>query len=321
MLFLSEKDIKQSVSMKEVIDGIDHAYHIYESGEFLAPERMHIEDNANTLLFMPCFTSNVIATKLVTVFPNNQTCPTIHGLVVLHCKETGEIKAVLNGSYLTGMRTGAIGGSAVRHLARKGDTSLAIIGTGTQGFYQAVAACTEREIKHIYLYNRSHEKIASFRHSLIEWIGEEVQIHPVSSAEEAIAKADIVITATTSKEPVLPDDPHLLKNKLFIGIGSFQPTMREFPTSLYRLADKVFVDTEHAITESGDLAMPIDQGLIKHESITFMSQHTTSGVQLNREKAKTVLFKSTGMALFDVVVAHFMYQKSIENNIGTKLDM
>ncbi len=119
---------------------------------------MHVQDGDNTLLLMPCFTGDAIATKLVTIFPNNQTHPTLHGLVVLNSNETGEVKGVLNGSFLTGMRTGAIGGSAVRHLAREDAASLAVIGTGTQGFYQAIAACTERPIKHIYLYNRSNEK-------------------------------------------------------------------------------------------------------------------------------------------------------------------
>ncbi|TRM12108.1 ornithine cyclodeaminase family protein [Lentibacillus cibarius] len=321
MLFLSEQNIKEAVSMKDVIDAVDATYSVYASGEFQMPERMHVQDGDNTLLLMPCFTSDAIATKLVTIFPNNETHPTLHGLVVLSDNETGEVKSVLNGSFLTGMRTGAIGGSAVRHLAGEQTSSLAVIGTGTQGFYQTVAACTERPIEHIYLYNRSQEKIEAFKTAILNWIDSPVQVHPMSSAEEAIRDADIVITATTSKEPVLPDFPDLLKNKLFIGIGSFQPTMREFPQSLYSIADTVMVDTEHAIAESGDIATPLEEGWINKEAITTMSHHVTSESQIYSRKNGTILFKSTGMALFDVVVANLMYQKAQQNGTGTNLSL
>ncbi|RYG73471.1 ornithine cyclodeaminase family protein [Lentibacillus lipolyticus] len=322
MLFLSEQNIQEAVTMKDVIDAIDATYSVYESGEFQMPERMQVKDDDNTLLLMPCFTTEAIGTKLVTVFPNNQTLPTLHGLVVLNDSESGNIKGILNGSFLTGMRTGAIGGSGVRHLAKRDADSLAIIGTGVQGFYQAIAACTERPVKNIYLYNRSQEKLSPFKDALSKWIGEEVSIHFTSSAEEAIQDAAIVITATTSKEPVLPDNPDLLKNKLFIGVGSFQPTMREFPESLYNIADHVIVDTDHAIEESGDIATPIEKGWVNRESIGTLSQHVlNNNAELTVQEGKSVVFKSTGMALFDVVVANLMYQKAQEKGIGTRLTM
>ncbi|SFD88979.1 ornithine cyclodeaminase [Lentibacillus persicus] len=319
MLFLSEQTIKEAVSMKDVIDAIDATYEIYQSGKFQMPQRMQVKEGDNTLLLMPCFTGDAIGTKLVTIFPNNESLPTLHGLVVLNDSETGDIQGILNGTILTGMRTGAIGGSGVRHLAKEDASSLAIIGTGVQGLYQAIAAVTERPINDIYLFNRSPEKIESFTKSLQEWIGKDVSINPCHTVEEALHEADIVITATTSNNPVLPDKQNLFENKLIIGVGSFQPTMREFPESVFKAADQVIVDTEHAIDESGDIATPIEKGWVDRESIITMSDLIANKAEVKEDK--TVVLKTTGMALFDVVVANLMYRKAKEKGAGTKLTL
>ncbi|WP_188454571.1 ornithine cyclodeaminase family protein [Virgibacillus oceani] len=320
MLFLNETAIKNAVSMKDVIDAIDEAYHVYESNHFHMPTRMQVVDKDNTLLLMPCITNNAIGTKLVTSFPNNTKHPVLHGLVILNDHENGEIRALLDGSFLTGFRTGAIGGSAVRHLAKADAAKLAIIGTGVQGLYQAIAACTERPITDIYLYNRSIDRLPAFIESLKPWLAKEIQIHSMESADTAIEYADIIITSTTSKVPVLPENPDLLKNKLIIGIGSFQPTMREFPDVLYRLVDHLFVDTNDAIIESGDIAVPIENGWITNDFIQTMSSQIISKSNITLQRDKTIVFKSTGMALFDVVVANLIYQQALRKGVGIPLN-
>jgi len=320
LLFLNEEHIKEAVTMKDVIDAIDFTYEIYASNHFQMPTRLQVRDGDNTLLLMPVLTERAIATKLVTVFPNNTEVPTLHGLVVLNDKQTGQILSLLDGSFLTALRTGAIGGNAVRHFARKDDRKLAIIGTGVQGLHQAIAACTERNISDIYLFNRTKDKIPGFKASLERWIEPNIRLHTANSAKEAISSADIIITATTSYQPVLPDDPALLKEKLIIGIGSFQPTMREFPNTVYKLANSIYVDTEHAIEESGDIAIPMKEGWIKKEDVQTMSSWLTSQSSINRENHSTILFKSVGMALFDVVTANLIYEKAREKRIGVQLD-
>ncbi|WP_404455084.1 ornithine cyclodeaminase family protein [Virgibacillus necropolis] len=317
MLYLNKDDILKAVSMKDVIDAIDAAYEVYHSQQFIMPTRMQVSDEDNTLLLMPCITKDTIGTKLVTSFPNNTDKPVLHGLVILNSQENGEIKALIDGSFITGFRTGAIGGSAIRHLAKDDASKLAIIGTGVQGLYQAVAACTERSITDIYLFNRSPEKIPSFIDSLQQWIDDTINIHVMDSAEEAITHAEIIMTATTSKEPVLPDKPELLATKLIIGIGSFQPDMREFPKSLYTLANHILIDTEDAIEESGDIATPLEKNWIKRDSIQSMASFIASKKQV--EEGKTVVFKSTGMALFDVVVTNLIYQRALEKEVGQNL--
>jgi ornithine cyclodeaminase len=319
-LYLSEQAIRDAVTMKDVIDAIDATYELYSKNEFQMPERLQVKEGDNTLLLMPSVIENAIGTKLVTIFPNNKEHPTLHGLVILNDSNTGQIKSLLEGSFLTGMRTGAIGGSAVRHLTDESVSKLALIGTGVQGLYQAIAACTERKFTDIYLYNRSPDKIPAFKEELKSWIGEDITLHTATTQEDAVRDAEVIITATTSTEPVLPDDKELLKDKVVIGVGSFQPAMREFPQSLYEVTDKIYLDTEHAIEESGDLIHPLEQGWIKEDQLKNMANFLSDKELVQKKKGRSVIFKSTGMALFDVVVADIIYKKAVEKGVGEKLD-
>lgn len=320
MLFLNESEIKQAITMKEMIDAIDCAYKIYHANSFNMPTRLQVSEKDNTLLLMPCLVSETIATKLVTVFPKNyeKNLPTIYGLVILNDQETGEVKAILDGAFLTGMRTGAVGGSAIRHLAKDRSKSLAVIGTGVQGLYQTIAACTERPIKHIYAYNRTPSKVSTFKEKLKQWIDPNIQIEQTSSAAEAIKQADIVITATTATNPVLPNDSRQLKDKLYVAIGSFKPHMRELPQTCFQLVNQLFIDSEDALKESGDLITPLKESWIHEEQIRPFSTVVTKDVKVN--KNETIIFKSTGMALFDTVVAYEIYKNAKQHNIGQQIN-
>ncbi|MFG6117349.1 ornithine cyclodeaminase family protein [Halobacillus sp. MO56] len=319
MLYLNEQTIKQAITMSQVIDSIDLAYQTYEAKQYQMPSRMRVSHGVNDYLLMPCLTKDVIGTKLVAVHPENLNEPVIQGLVTVNDAKTGTPIAILNGAILTGLRTGAIGGSAVRHLSSPDADSLALIGTGAQGFYQVVAACAERNITHIHLFNRSKARMIDFVEKLQAELGEHIKISIHHSAADAAAKSDIIITATNSSHPVLPDDEALLKGKLIIGIGSYRQDMREFPHSVYRLIDNIYVDSTDAIQESGDLAQPLEQKWLHPSQIISFSKVVTGVHHVSREK--TVVFKSTGMALFDAVAAHQIYQKAKQQNLGTSLTL
>src|SRR5699024_297574 len=232
MKYFTKQNMEEVVSMKDIIDSIDETYKLYLNNDFYMPTRTQVTNQQNTLVLMPCFTKKYIATKLITVFPENskKNLSSINGTVTLNCNLSGINKAILDGTYLTGVRTGAIGGNAVRHLAKQNVKTLAVIGAGTQGFYQTLAACDERNFEKIHVYNRTKgEKVSKFIKKLKGALHSNIKISEKQTPEETIKDADVVIAATNSNDPVLPDDSSLLKNKLFIGIGSFQPKMNEFP--------------------------------------------------------------------------------------------
>src|SRR5699024_1868200 len=126
---------------------------------------------------------------IVTVYPKNKhvDLPTIHGSVAIKCNKTGKSLAMLDGTYLTGVRTGAIGGNAIRHLAKENVKRLAVLGAGTQGFYQILAACEERDLECIYIYNRTKgEKLTHFVKKIRKYLSPNIRIEVTDTVEEAI---------------------------------------------------------------------------------------------------------------------------------------
>lgn len=319
MLFLSETDIQKVIDISEVADALERAYLLYDQKQYIMDQRLQLSDNQNTLLLMPCIADKTMGTKIVSVFPDNEAYPVTQGLMLLLDGETGQIKAILNGTTLTNMRTGAIGGLAIRHLTSPRIRTIGLVGLGIQGLYQLMAACKERRFKRIILLNRFHKKTAAFIEKLKKHIDPEIDIVTEDSQEKLVIESDVTITATTSKDPVLPNDGSLYKGKLVIGIGSFQPAMREFPEALFREASCLFIDTLDALQETGDLIDPIKNQWIGPHQIRPFSHVLSKKATINKQDEKSVLFKSAGMALFDVVAANEIYQRAKKLNIGQKI--
>jgi len=323
MLCLSASDISQAVTEAELVDCMERAMVTYAHGEFLMPLRTQVDYGHNTLLLMPCFTGEAFGTKLVTVFPDavQHDAPVINGVMVLNDILTGRPLAVLNGQVLTGMRTGAVGSVSLRYLAPVGTRHLGIIGAGVQGYYQALFATTVLDIAEIYVFDIFPEKMDS-------WIARlraqrpEVQIHRAASPAEVVAASEVIITATTSRTPVLPNDRQLLAGKHFVGIGSFKPDMREFPEELFHLLETVYVDTEDALEETGDLITPLNEGWIRREQVRPLGeliQQRRSATDQPGERPYTTLFKSVGMALFDLYAARLIYEEALRKGLGQEV--
>ncbi|KAB7704781.1 ornithine cyclodeaminase family protein [Bacillus aerolatus] len=320
MLILNEKSMQQAAGMANVIEAVELAYKLYDEEQFQMDARTHMSHNENTLLLMPCAANQSLGTKIVTVFPNNKDHPVTQGLMILTDGTNGETKAILNGTYLTGLRTGALGGLAARYLAPAGSASAGLIGTGAQGFYQLLAVCLERKIQDIYLYNRTQEKAAAFAKDIQAHLPPHINIHIMNQPDEVVTHSNIIIAATTSEAPVLPNQPDIYNGKLVIGVGSFQPHMRELPESLFKQADHLFIDTLDAIHETGDVIDPIkNRWLVESQLIPFSSV-VTGKVKPDISMEKPLIFKSTGMALFDVVAARAIYEKAAQQSIGQEID-
>lgn len=321
MLLLNKKNIMQAVTMNDVIQAIEEAYLLYEHSLFNMPLRTQIQDRDNTLLLMPCIATDSTGLKIVNVYPNNRNLPVTQGTMIVHNRENGEIKGILNGTFLTGVRTGAIGGTAIKYLAEPNAQSIGLIGTGYQGLFQLIAACSVRDIRHIYLWNRTKSKIPSFIEKLQTQLADSIEIHIVNDPLELVNNSDIIITSTTSYEPVLPNIEHVYNGKLIIGIGSYQPQMREFPDSLYRNLDFLYVDTLDACHESGDLIDPIQHNWITETQVIPFSKVASNNMKPTISKNHPTVFKSTGMALFDLVVANRIIEKAIQLQIGLFIEL
>lgn len=317
MLYLSSKDIDKCIDYNELIEQIEKALVLYDSKEFIMPDRIHENYNDETYLYMPCFTKTIKGTKVLTLYPNNpkKNLAVIQGVMLLNNSETGKIKCLLDGAKLTSVRTGAVGGTGIKYTTREESKTLGVVGAGVQGLQQAIFSTKIRNLETVYVADLNKKACEKFVKNLSKEVdGVEVKI--AEDTRELTEKSDIIITTTTATKPVLPDDEKLLEGKHYIGVGSYKPFMREFPESLYKVLDKIYIDVEFAKEESGDLATPIEKSWIKEEQVETISE----GIRKNDiNKSKTTFYKTVGMAMFDIIVGEYFYQKALKLGLGQEI--
>jgi ornithine cyclodeaminase/alanine dehydrogenase len=313
MIILSKEQIESLIDPNEIMDTIEEAYRIFGANEFFMPPRPVVEHDNKTMIYMPCYTKDVIGTKILSSFPDNAKLglPTLDGVVLLNDYTTGAPMALLDGQSVTAWRTGAVGGVAIRHLSRKDCKTVGIVGAGVQSFHLAIYACTARNIETVYVYNHSDRDITEYIGRLEKAIGKDtVKVVKCDTIEELVKSSDIICTATPATAPVLPNDKEMLEGKCIIAVGSYTPEMREIPDVIWDLVDHVYIELPYACEESGDLSQPIAEGRITEETAVLMSD-------LLKEEPKeikgTTYFKSVGMGLFDVCVAQKLLEKAKEN--------
>lgn len=320
MLVINNDDILNIVSYKEIIDAIEYAYKVYNDESYYMPDRFHVDYKNKTLLYMPCFVEGSLGTKILTIFPENvnKGIPSLDGLMLLNNYETGEPTCMMDGKTLTALRTGAVGGVGIKHTTPEDVKSVGLIGAGAQGFYQLIYACQVRNFEKIYIFDPYSKNIESFVERLQKQLSLKVEIIICNDSKYLLKKSDVIITTTTATSPTLPENPELLKGKHFIGIGSYKPNMREFPDALYPLLDSVYVDADIALEESGDLIQPMDKWILDKNNIKRFSDFLLSASDEEKERVKnsTSLFKSVGIAIFDLIVAERIYKTALEKNIG-----
>ena len=264
---------------------------------------------------MPCYTKEIIGTKILSIFPENAKLglPSIDGVVLLNDQQTGAPVAVMDGQSVTAWRTGAVGGVGIRHLSGKDAHTVGIVGAGVQGFHLALYACAARDIHTVYVFNHSDRNLTDYLARLQKAIADpSVEVVQCKTVEELVKASDIICTATPATSPVLPNDAELLRGKCIIAIGSYTPEMREIPDAIWDLVDNVYIELPYACEESGDLSQPLAEGRLTMDRTVLMDQFLTSGADENEITKGTTYFKSVGMGLFDVCIAQKLLEKAKE---------
>jgi ornithine cyclodeaminase/alanine dehydrogenase-like protein (mu-crystallin family) len=323
MLVLNARELQEAASLDEILAAVEKSFAVYEGKRFFMPHRVHVDYDSKNLLYMPCAAEGVLGTKYLTIFPENiqKGLPSLDGLMILNDHDSGKPLCVMSGKTLTALRTGAVGGTGIRHTTPENVSTLGVIGAGVQGFYQIRYAVHVRNIKHVYLYDAYVKSLDQYIQRLTQILPQGVTVNACANATELLQASEVVVTATTAASPVLPDDPALLKGKHFIGIGSYKPTMREFPDALCSLVDTVYVDTDFAKEESGDLSQPLASGALTENRIKTFGDYLLNTPDKDRVKRNTTFFKSVGMGIFDVIVADIVYQRAKKHGLGREVEM
>ncbi|MBO3065755.1 MULTISPECIES: ornithine cyclodeaminase family protein [Staphylococcus] len=317
MRYIDAQEQAKLLNMEEIVDAVAESLKAYSEGKTNTPLRYSLPFNEdNRYLVMPALSDElkIVGLKTVTVAPNNTKIGknTIVGSVILSDYETGETLAVLEGSYLTKIRTGAISGVATRYLARENAKTLCVIGTGdqAQGLIEAVLAV--RDIERIQFYNRTYDKAVNFSKQ-IEKDHEHLNLVVCDDVETAIADADIIVTATNAQAPVFKQ--RLAQGVHVNAVGSFKPDMQELPSQAIVDADKVVVEAvEAALEETGDLINPVSEGVFGRNHLYGELGHIVASKLEGRvSEDEITIFKSVGVAIVDIVVANYFYQKAIKS--------
>jgi alanine dehydrogenase len=325
ILCLSREDIRKAIGMREAIQAVKEGFIQCSSGKAAVPLRTNLPLSAgDTLLVMPAWlpASGALSTKLLTVFPGNRArgLPTIQAVVILMDAKTGAPAALMEGSVLTALRTGAASGLATSLLARREAGTLAILGAGAQARTQMEAVCAVRDIRSLRIYDVSAAAAEAFRTQTAARGGPfPADIHVAASPGEAVRDADILCTATTAKSPVFRD-ADLKKGVHINAIGSYTPGIQEVPSETV-LRARLFVDSRSAaLEETGDLIIPIKEGSMDRSHILGELGELASGnVEGRISDGDLTLFKSVGLAVQDAAVAAAILLGAKKKDLGTEI--
>jgi alanine dehydrogenase len=319
---LSATDVKASIDMPMAITAMRAAFGQLASGQAVLPQRVGLDTPAGVSLFMPGFlpADDVAAAKMVSVFPGNAArgLPPIHAVVLVIDPGSGVPRALMDGTYLTALRTGAVGGLATDLLARKDARVAALFGAGAQARTQLEALLVVREIEEVRVVAGTQDEAEAFAEEMAALHGVVVRACGVA---EAVRGADIIVAATSSATPVFPGE--LLEPGMHVtGVGSFTPQMRELPPELPARATVVIDEIDASREEAGELIDAVERGLWSWGAVHAELGEIVNGTRRGRGSADEItFFKSVGVAVQDVAVAARVLERAEGLDLGTVVEI
>jgi len=320
---LSREDVRRALPMRQAIEAMKGAFAQLSTGQADVPLRVALDvpRHNGVTLFMPAYLAadDQMAVKIVSVFNDNPAkgLPLIHALVVVVDATTGEPAAVMDGTYLTALRTGAASGAATDLLAREDASTAAIFGAGAQGRTQLEAVCAVRPVQEAWVYDVSRERAAAYAAEMSERLSLPVRV--AETPAEAVHRADVICTATTSTKPVFAD-ADVRPGTHINAIGAYTPQMQEIPAETVLRAKVVIDHHEASLAEAGDLLIPLRQGLMTEDHIYAELGEIAAGLKPGRKLPEEItLFKSVGVAVQDVAAASAVLEAARRLGLGSEV--
>jgi ornithine cyclodeaminase/alanine dehydrogenase-like protein (mu-crystallin family) len=321
---LTKADVERLLPMDRCIEVIAEALVAFRRGEMTMPLRsVFVPPNATGLMaWMPAHRSSpdpVFGMKVLSVIPGNpgRGLDGHQGAVILQDGVTGELRAIVDASAVTAVRTAAVTAVATRALAREDARRLALIGTGTQARRHLESITLVRPIERAFVAGRTPEKAKAFVEELRASV--KCELEPAADPEAAVRNADIVVTATTSREPVLRG-AWLWPGTHVNAVGASQPTSRELDTEAVAAAS-LFADRSESVrNEAGEFKLALEQGRIGQDHIRAELADVLAGEHPGRTSATEItLFRSLGLAVEDLAAARFAVEQALRTGLGAQV--
>ncbi len=328
MRILSASDVRKSLPMLATIEAMKKAYASYSDGQAIIPLRtaIPIKSQEATSLFMPAYVhdpkvDDALAIKIVSLFPKNpaHNLDFIQAVVLVLDPLNGKTIALLEGSTLTAIRTGAASGAATDLLARPDSRVATIFGAGTQGRTQLEAICSVREIETVWIVDPDPQRAKNFVDDMTGTAPIPADIRITRDPKEALSSTDIICTATTSTSPVY-QTADVQPGTHINGVGSYTLAMIENPPDL--LANTtIFIDSLDAIlAEAGEIVAAINKKEIFPAELTELGDLILGNASGRKYPKEITFFKSVGIAVQDAMAAQLALKNAEAMNLGQEVE-
>ncbi|MFQ5761727.1 MAG: ornithine cyclodeaminase family protein, partial [Candidatus Bathyarchaeia archaeon] len=324
VLVLRQQDLRQVLTVEACIEAVEDAFASLAHGEARLPPRsvLTVDEVNGWVAVMSALLggeSKACAAKIVTSHPMNRTrgLPTVMGMITYLDPDTGMPLAIMEGSYITALRTAAASAVATKYLTREDAEVLGVFGAGWQAYWQVEALKTMRSFRKIKVYDPNPAQRTKFTSHFK--VSTDPPIMTVASPREAASDSDVIVTATNSKTPVV-EGRWIAPGTHVNGIGSHHPDVRELDSDLIARSKLVVDHEEAALREAGDLIIPIGEGIITSKHIYGQLGEIAAGMKPGRTNpAEITVFKSVGIAIQDVAVAKVAYDAAKKTGVGLEV--
>lgn len=320
MLLLSKLEIKEYLKMNDVLEAVERAFSQEGEGKVVMPPKLYLDlpKYQGDFRAMPAYIDGNAGLKWVSVYPNNykSDLQSVVATIILSDPRTGYPLAIMDGTYITSMRTGAAGGIAAKYLARKDSSVIGMVGAGNQAKTQLLALNEVLpKIKEVRIFDQLND--ASLR--FVKEMGPQlnITINPVETVQQAV-NADIVVTTTPSRTPIV-ESKYIKPGTHINAIGADAKGKQELESDLITRA-RLVVDNIEQASHSGEINVPLSQGIISVKDIfASLGQVVINSMKRRKDDEEVTIFDSTGLAVQDLSCAALAYEKASQQGGGSSL--
>ncbi|MGZ7119575.1 MAG: alanine dehydrogenase [Methanobacterium sp.] len=323
-ILLSYSQINDLMEMNDVLKSVETAYKVHAERKVQMPSKQYLffKKFKGDLRIMPCFIRGMdeSGVKNVNVHPDNPRkygLPTVMGVIELVDPKTGFPISVMDGTWITNMRTGAAAGVATKYLARDNSEVLGLVGAGVQAATGLEAINEVMDIKEVKVTCRTCQNRDEFAETASLKYG--IDVKAVDTIKEAVKGSDVLLTTTPAREPVVKSK-WVEKGTHINAMGADAPGKQELDSHVLQEA-RIFIDCWDQASHSGEINIPFHEGLVRKSDIIGKIGDVILGTAPGRTSDDDItVFDSTGLAVQDIVTAWNVYEKAVKQGIGKKMN-
>lgn len=323
VLVLTKDEIESVITIEDAISAVEDGFKAYNSGKTVTPfpVALLVPDHKGDIHIKPGYIKgqDTYCVKIASGFYENPV-PSIHGMLLLFDSRTGNpLCFEVDRGYITDLRTAAAGAVAARALAKKKVRSVAVIGTGTQARFQIQALAKVRQFDELRVWGRDPAKVERYVEEMARTLKAKIVV--AGNPKEAVAGADIVVTATMSTTPVIKGK-WIGKGTHITAMGSDSPEKQELGTDVLKMADKIVCDSIGQCAKLGEVHHAVEDGSIKEADVHAELGEVLLGKKPGRESDDEItICDLTGLAVQDVVTAQIVYDRAVKKGIGSYISV